>query len=242
MSYAHYDNLAGLRTWRQSELRLRRRIADTLVETAETTLKDINRAWTFEEVEAPTMVPIEAMSSAYTGDDIFLLQDAPGGTKQWAMRAETTDGSYRAAVEILRTTNVKPPLCVWQMGTSYRRERSDGATAEKLRFNAFTQLEMQCVLYEDTGFDVAPPLREALAEQVRRITGLETRLVESDRLPSYATETVDIECLLPNGDWREVASTSRRTDFPEIPGFKPLKVVEIAFGADRMVALANGKL
>lgn len=242
MSYALYEDLAGLRTWRQSELRLRRRIADTLVETAETTLRDINRAWSFEEIEAPTMMPLERMSAAYTSDDVFLLQDAPGGLKPWAMRAETTDGTYCAAVQILRTTNAKPPLCVWQMGTSHRRERSDGATAEKLRFNAFVQLEMQCILTEDTAFDVAPPLRDALRAQVARITGLETRLIESDRLPSYATETVDIECLLPNGEWREVASTSRRTDFPAIPSFKPLKVVEIAFGMDRMVAIANGGL
>ena len=34
MSHAFYDNLAGLRTWRSSELRQRRRIADQLVETA----------------------------------------------------------------------------------------------------------------------------------------------------------------------------------------------------------------
>lgn len=242
MSFALYEDLAGLRTWRQSELRLRRRIADTLVETAETTLRHINRAWAFEEVEAPTMMPLDRMSAAYTSDDVFLLADAPGGTKEWAMRAETTDGTYCAAVQILRTTNIKPPLCVWQMGTSYRRERSDGATAEKLRFNAFTQLEMQCIMAEDTSFDVASPLREALALQVRRITGLETRLIKSDRLPSYSTETVDIECLLPNGDWREVASTSRRTDFPTPPEYKPLKVFEIAFGADRMVALANGSI
>lgn len=242
MSFALYEDLAGLRTWRQTELRLRRRIADTLVETAETTLRDINRAWAFEEVEAPTMMPLDRMSAAYTSDDVFLLQDAPGGTKEWAMRAETTDGTYCAANQILRTTNLKPPICVWQMGTSYRRERSDGATAEKLRFNAFTQLEMQCVMAEDTSFDVAPPVREALAAQVRRITGLETRLIESDRLPSYSTETVDIECLLPNGDWREVASTSRRTDFPTPPAYRPLKVFEIAFGMDRMVTIAQGSL
>ena len=242
MSHALYEELAGLRTWRQSELRLRRRIAETLVDTAETTLRDINRAWTFEEVEAPLMMPVERMSSAYTGDDVFLLADAPGGEKRWAMRAETTDGTYAAAVHILRSTNAKPPLCVWQMGPSFRRERADGATAAKLRLNQFHQLEMQLVLYEDTAFDVAPPLREALAARVGRITGLETRLVPSDRLPSYSAETVDIECLTPQGEWREVASTSRRTDFPAIPGYKPLKVVEIAFGADRMVALANGAL
>jgi seryl-tRNA synthetase len=242
MSYAFYEDLAGLRTWRQGELRLRRRIAEALLDTTANTLCDINRAWAFEEIEAPLMMPVDRMSSAYTADDVFMLQDAPGGTKQWALRAETTDGTYVAAAHILRSTNVKPPLCLWQMGTSFRRERSDGATAEKLRFNAFTQMEMQCILSEDSAFDIAPPLREALMDAVRQITGCETRLIESDRLPAYSTETVDIECLLPNGEWREVASTSRRTDFPTPPGLKPLKVVEFAFGMDRMVAIANGKI
>ncbi len=72
----------------------------------------------------------------------------------------------------------------------------------------------------------------------------------SDRLPSYATETIDIECRLPDvpdsaaedAKWREIASTSRRTDFPTPPGYKPLTVFEIAFGMDRLVALANGAL
>lgn len=242
MSHAFYDNLAGLRTWRSSELRQRRRIADQLVETAETTLAEINPAWRFEEVEAPTMMPVERMSSAYTSDDIFLLQDAPGGSKQWAMRAETTDGSYLAAVELLRNTNLKAPLAVWQMGKSYRRETNDGATAAKLRFNEFTQLEMQCVYRADTSKNFVPEVRDALRAMVEAITRLETRLIESDRLPSYSTETIDIECLTPEGEWREVASTSRRTDFPTPNGHVPLIVFEIAFGMDRMIALTNRKL
>ena len=243
MSYVPYENITGLRTWRQSDLKLRRRIAAAITDTVDATLSSINPAWRMEECEAPLMMPCDRMSAAYTADDVFLLADAPGGHKPWALRAETTDGTYLAAVEILRSTNVKAPLCVWQMGPSFRRERSDGATAEgRLRLKQFNQIEYQCVYREDTAFDIAVPLREALVPLVSRLTGLETRLIESDRLPSYATETVDIECLLPTGDWREVASTSRRTDFPEIHGHKPLKVFEIAFGADRLVALANGKL
>ncbi len=242
MSYSLYQKLAGLRTWRQNELRQRRRIADHLVETAQTALTNINQAWTFEEVEAPLMMPVERMSSAYTSDDIFLLQDAPGGTSEWAMRAETTDGSYLAAAEILRTTNVKAPLCVWQMGTSFRRELNDGATAAKLRFNAFIQLEMQAIYSANTANDFVPQLREELRAIVEAITRLETRLIASDRLPSYSTETIDIEVKTPEGEWREVASTSRRTDFPTPPGYNPMNVFEIAFGMDRMVALTNRKL
>jgi hypothetical protein len=46
----------------------------------------------------------------------------------------------------------------------------------------------------------------------------------------------------PTHEWREVASTSRRTDFPVVPGFKPCKVFEVAFGMDRMVAPSQGGL
>lgn len=242
MSYPLYNDLAGLRFWRQSELRLRRRIAEAIVETVQNTALTLNRAWAFEEVETPTMMPVSRMSAQYTADDVFLLRDPPGGTAPFAMRAETTDGSYAMAVQILKSTNVKPPLCIWQMGISHRRELNDGATAAKLRFNAFTQLELQMIHYADTAMDIGQPVRDALVPLVARLTGLETRLVPSDRLPSYATETIDIECLTPQGEWREVASTSRRTDFPTPAGYKPIAVFEVAFGADRMVALANGTL
>lgn len=242
MSHAPYQ-IEGLRTWRQSELLLRRRIRDQIVETVQTTLLDLNQMWAFEEVETPPMMPMSRMSAAYDRSDVFVLSDAPGGTEPWALRAETTDGSYEAAVRILRTTRARAPLCVWQMGTSFRRETSDGATAAKLRFNAFTQLEMQCVFAADSTAPIADRVREALVPVVARITGLETRLLlQTERVPAYSMETVDVECRLPDGEWREVASTSRRRDFPEIPGQKPLTVFEVAFGADRMVALAQGGL
>jgi glycyl-tRNA synthetase len=192
MSFALYDDLAGLRFWRQSELHLRRRIRDAILDAVRDTLLDINQMWAFEEVETPPMMPLARMSAAYDRADVFVLADPPGGERAFALRAETTDGTYAIAERILRTTKLRPPLCVWQMGTSHRRETRDGATAAKLRLNAFTQLELQLIHAEDTK--------------------------------------------------AEIASTSRRTDFPAVPGFKPCKVVELAFGMDRLVALANGRL
>lgn len=242
MSFALYDDLAGLRFWRQSELQLRRRMRDAILDTVRDTLLVLNQMWAMEEVETPPMMPLSRMSAAYDRSDVFVLADPPGGARPWALRAETTDGTYVLAERILRTTRLRPPLCVWQMGTSYRRETRDGATAAKLRLNAFSQLELQLIHAEDTKAEIATPLRQALVPVIARLTGLETRLIASDRLPSYATETIDIECRQPDGEWREVASTSRRTDFPIVPGFKPCKVVELAFGMDRLVALANGGL
>lgn len=233
-----YD-IGGLRMWRQDDLRLRRRIAEALVDCAQAHLRAANPAWCLEEIEAPTMMPVSAMSGEYTSNEVFMLQDAPAGTAQWAMRPETTDGSYRAAAHIMRTTKIKPPLCVWQMGTSYRRERSDGATAEKLRFNAFTQLEMQCIYREDTAYDFTASLRTALADEVARLTGRLATTIQSDRLPAYSTSTVDIMCAGLGDSWFEIASTSQRTDFPQVPGYPPMKVFEIAFGMDRLVALTT---
>lgn len=242
MSFALYDDLAGLRFWRQSELQLRRRMRDAILDTVRDTLLVLNQMWAMEEVETPPMMPLSRMSAAYDRSDVFVLADPPGGARPWALRAETTDGTYVLAERILRTTRLRPPLCVWQMGYSYRRETRDGAAAAKLRLNAFSQLELQLIHAEDTKAEIATPLRQALVPVIARLTGLETRLIASDRLPSYATETIDIECRQPDGEWREVASTSRRTDFPIVPGFKPCKVVELAFGMDRLVALANGGL
>ena len=77
-----------------------------------------------------------------------------------------------------------------------------------------------------------------------------TRIVESDRLPSYSEITMDIEAhteafvFAPENDrWMEVCSISRRTDFPQKAKFqtkkgtveKDLLVLEIAIGLDRCV-------
>jgi hypothetical protein len=52
----------------------------------------------------------------------------------------------------------------------------------------------------DTKADIATPVRESLIALVSRATGAEARLIPSDRLPAYSTETVDIEVLQGNGE------------------------------------------
>ena len=256
MSHPLFNDLGGLRFWRQDEIRLRNRIKDALVDCVQTTLLDMNQMWRFEEVDTPVLMPRDLFSCAYDDADVFTLRDEIGG-KAFALRAETTIGSYRMAEMLFRSTNSKPPFCVYTMGQSFRQERSDGATAAKLRFNSFYQLEFQCIYakpYEDengkkqgTHAPIPETLREALVKEVAKLTGLETRLVPSDRLPSYSEETIDIEVLWQSPtasepEWKEVASTSIRTDFPEVPSMKPNRVFEVAFGACRMVAVAKGKV
>lgn len=249
MSEALYP-IAGLRFWSEREIAQREQITQRLAGLVRRTLEDLNAAWRVERCEAPMIMPLADFSSAYDPDDVFTLRREMAD-QAWALRAETTPGSYLYAQRLLQTHGYRPPLCVWQAGQSFRTEASDGATAAKLRFNSFWQLEFQCIYREDSGADYAGALRQALKEEIGRIIGDETRLIPSDRLPSYATETIDIEGPWHGGaqpgEWKEVASTSRRTDFPRFepyPGTTPkntLTVFEAAIGLDRLVALSNNE-
>ena len=242
MSLALYE-VGGLRFWRQNEIRLRNRINDHLTEAVSSTLLEMNQMWRFEEVDTPVLMPRDMFSCAYDDNDVFVLKDQIAA-KDYALRAETTPGSYALAAHMMKATKARPPLCVYTMGQSFRQERTDGATAAKLRFNAFYQLEFQCIYAEGTTAPIAETVREALLHHVMRITGLQTRLIPSDRLPAYSEETIDIEVLWQSPtseapEWKEVASTSIRTDFPQIASQKPCKVFEVAFGMDRMVAVTQ---
>lgn len=238
MSKALYDNLAGLRFWTEEELERRDAYRKTIVSSVDSTLRNLNQMWRTMRIEAPFMMPSTEMSASYTRDDVFFLQDAPGGDNDYVLRPETTNGTYKMAEILMKEGAVRPPFCLWQIGPSFRRENTDGATAAKLRFNQFNQLEFQLICSADTKVDFPTALRDKLVKVTEVITGKEVRLIESDRLPSYSEETIDIEVLTDSGEWREIASTSRRLDCPQT-GNKELKNFEIAFGIDRLVALGQ---
>lgn len=128
------------------------------------------------------------------------------GSSEMVLRAETTDGSYQMAEYLLRTTTTKTPLGVWQYGQSFRRELSDGANAANLRFNSFYQLEFQLVYSKPwvqeipdgtkkprgTQAPIPQIMRDALLPMVKQMTGLDARIVPSDRRPPYSEETLFI--------------------------------------------------
>ncbi len=256
MSFALYNEVGGLRFWRQDEIRLRNRIKDALTDVVQSTLLDMNQMWRFEEVDTPVIMPLNRLSCIDHVDDVFVLATPIAG-RDHCLRAETTPGSYAIAEHLMVSTNMKAPFVVYTAGQSFRQERSDGATAAKLRFNAFYQLEFQCIYTKPFTDDNGKPqgthapipdnLRASLRDAVAKITGLETRLVPSDRLPGYAEETIDIEVLWRSPttnekEWKEVCSTSIRKDFPEIASHKPYRVFEVAFGLDRMVAVTQDRI
>jgi glycyl-tRNA synthetase len=129
-----------------------------------------------------------------------------------------------------------PPLVVWQISKSFRREQDQ--VLKNMRLKEFYQQEFQCIYSSDTLNDYQEKVLEPLRKMVEDILALPTRIVESDRLPSYSLRTMDIE-VYNDDKWMEVCSISKRTDFPQKFKFKnnekDLLVLEIAFGPDRIL-------
>lgn len=222
----------GLRFWTQSEIISRQNFIQAILNQLTVSLQSINTAWTFHQTETPILTPRELFSSEYTDKEIFKT-DWNKGNSDFYLRAETTAGSY-AYAKMLVDQGTYYPLCVWQVGKSFRKEANDGASPAKLRFNEFNQLEFQCIFKDTTKVDYRnEEVLESLAKVVARHTGRPSRLIESDRLPAYSLSTIDIEIELESGEWKEMASCSLRNDFKD-----GTLVAEFAFGLDRIASFS----
>jgi glycyl-tRNA synthetase len=237
MSEAFYD-VGGLRFWTEEEILIRDQAVQTLVQGLSKALQTLNSAWSFHRMEGPLITPRRFISSAYEDNDIFMLE-AKIANEQAALRAETTASSYLYAEHLMKSGKARAPVCVWQAGKSFRRETNDGARASELRFNEFYQIEFQCIYKNDTKADVRGCAEVAASNAIQKIThSRDIRMVDSDRLPAYSTQTRDIE--VPYGvdssggvKWKEMASISTRTDFP----VENMLVLEVAVGLDRLVVV-----
>ena len=228
MSKALYG-LGGLRFWSEAEIQTREHAIEVLRLSLSEAFQRLNPAWRFVRVEGPILTPRSNISDAYDESDLFALQ-AKLGDDAGALRAETTASSYLYAVHLLKSGQARLPLCVWQAGKSFRREINDGARASELRFNEFWQCEFQLIYASNTKSDIRNCAEIIAKLAIWSLTGIESRIVASDRVPDYSEKTNDINVYW-KGKWREIASISTRTDFPE----KECKVIEIAVGLDRIV-------
>lgn len=163
------------------------------------------------------------------------------GSLDLVLRPETTPSSYSYISHLLNSHPVTiPPFCVWQTGKSFRREQNQ--VTKNMRLKEFYQQEFQCVYTTDTLNDYHKVVQEPVRIMIEEMIHQPTRIVESDRLPSYSTSTVDVEAEL-NGNWMEICSISKRTDLQDTVTFqtkkgfvtKELEVLEIAIGLDRCV-------
>ena len=230
----------GLVHWTDREIRLREMMQAHFAAEVSAFLTDTNPAWDIRRVEAPQLTPRELVSAAYGPQDIFFVERL--GEAQLVLRPETTPSTYAYMQHLLNShARVKPPLCVWQAGKSFRREQDQ--VSKHMRLKEFWQMEFQCAFTADTANDYHAASLEPVRRMIEAMVRLPARIVASDRLPAYSQVTLDVE--VDNGDkWMEVCSISRRTDFPQGHRFATkggeirevaILVLEIAIGLDRCV-------
>ena len=233
-------NVNSLMFWDENEIRLRRFFEDHCSAEIKQILLSQNPAWKFFQIEAPILTPIDLINPNYTNQDVWIQEQLDETETQLVLRPETTPSSYVYAQYLLNSNIQKPPLCVWQSAKSFRREQDQ--VTKNMRLKEFYQMEFQCIYTRDTMNDYQANVLEPICKMFNDLLAMPTRIIESDRLPSYSLKTWDIEVL--NSDkWMEICSISKRTDFPQTVKFqvkdkqieKEVYVLEIAIGPDRLV-------
>jgi glycyl-tRNA synthetase len=233
-------DINGLVVWSEEEINHRQYLKSFFALRVRQALKATNPAWEMTEVETPILLPRALVNPQYGEDDIFFTR-----SDRWlALRPETTAGSYFVARRMLERQRARPPFVVWQAGQSFRQEQDH--PRKFLRLKAFYQQEFQCVYAADSGNDYHEAILPAVAAAIKDATALETRIIPSERLPSYSTRTTDVEVYWSDR-WTEMASISSRTDFGAsftvtLRGGKTrevaLLVLEIALGLDRLTVVS----
>jgi glycyl-tRNA synthetase len=223
-------NVNGLIFWSEREINARKIVEAHLVQAMKDSLKSMNRAWEFIQVEAPILTPKPFVNKNYNDADMFAAHGTQVNDKGEEVgliaRPETTMGSYEYAKHLLNPhneTKVRMPLVVWQHGKSFRREQDQ--PTKHMRLKEFYQLEFQCIYSPSTGADYAGTVKLDMVRAMEQLVG-DCSLVASDRLPDYSEQTTDIE---HKDSGMELCSISKRKDF------EGAKVLEVAVGTDRVV-------
>lgn len=218
----------------EEDIRLREQFTRDMPTQISAILTRLNPAWTFERIEAPSLIPRDLLSAEYSDNDIW-AQPIREREIPLVLKPETTPSTYAWMVKKLEARSSKLPWCVWQLSKSFRREQDQ--PSRHMRLKEFYQMEFQCLYAADSKCDYMREAMEPLTEWFSRELCVPTRAVQSERLPAYSERTWDIEAW--NADkWMEVCSISLRKDFPIQPKVKDraveCRVLEIACGPDRM--------
>lgn len=182
--------------------------------------KNLNNQVDFHRVETPVLTP-ESFLRSHIDAKFELIKTGNRGY----LRPETTAGTFEALnlyCPNLSALKKKMPLCLWQVGLSFRDEKKpDTMRASKLRLVQFYQIEFQLFCSHGTK---APYMQSAL-DALIGLYGGKAVVCQEHELPHYSMETIDWMM-----DGLEVGGFSERTDWDH--GV----VYEVAIGLDRLVA------
>lgn len=205
-SIFEYNNLPF---WTEDQISQKQSFVSLFEHQIRTAFQERNRAWFFERIESPMLIPRSLLSDEYDDHDIYILPDPDPNKQTLALRPETTPATYAWMQHRLLSKNMLPYAC-WQINKSFRREQDQ--PSKHVRLKEFYQQEFQCVYSSDSFEDWQSYIVPYVKTIIEKITQCPTRIVVSDRLPSYSVCTIDIEVW--NSDkWMEICSISKRIDF-----------------------------
>jgi glycyl-tRNA synthetase len=246
-----YENSKGLVHWTEREIKARERFTQFFADEISAFLRNENKMWEIERTEGPIMIPRSMINPNYTDEDLWTFAQHTPDETSFAARPETTPATYAWMVNRLQNKEgLSLPYCCWQIGKSFRNEENDAIRLSQVRLREFYQMEFQCAYGESTKNDYQEKCLEPVRLMLEKSMNRPTRIVESDRLPSYSIKTMDIEVDCGHR-WMEVCSISLRTDFPikfEYHNKKMEKqstgvyVLEIAIGMCRVVSVWSGQV
>lgn len=210
----------------EKEINFRNRCEEEIKEVVYSSLKKQNRSFEIIKIEAPQLTPSELISSEYSENDYYNLWDI-------SLRPETTMGTFEYAQDLLKggysDIKYRVPIIIYQHWKSFRREQDQ--PTKFMRLKEFHQLEFQCLFYPDTANDYTIELFQNVSDIIEKLIGKKCRLEQSDRIPHYSEDTIDVICEENN---MEVCSMSIRKDWPIVNWVK-MKVIEIAVWTDRLI-------
>lgn len=226
----------GLPFFTEEEIRLKNQLIDNVQGFVKKLLLKQNSAWKFFQIEAPCLIPRILVNANYTDEDLWAQRKFHDNQEELVLKPETTPSSYLYMEHLLKNQLTLPPLVVWQVSKSFRREQDQ--PTKHCRFKEFYQQEFQCLYSSDTKNNYQEAIIEDLAQEFMGLLAMPTRLVLSDRLPDYSLKTIDIE-VFNEDKWMEICSVSLRKDFQYKPLIKSREmnclVLEIALGIDRLI-------
>ncbi|MDX1689960.1 MAG: glycine--tRNA ligase [Acidimicrobiia bacterium] len=179
-----------------------------------------NSRWRLDKLDDPEQCPSCGTRGAFTEPKQFnlMFKTFMGPVEDSGavvyLRPETAQGIFLNFQNVQRTSRLKPPFGIAQLGKSFRNEITPGQFV--FRTYEFVQMEMEFFVPPD---EAEEWYRYWLNERMQWYLDLgmteehlRLRPHDEDELSHYSAATSDVEYLFPWG-WDELEGIANRTDF-----------------------------
>lgn len=117
--------------WSQEAIEQRAFLAQRFHNQLEAKVRARNRAWLFERIEAPMLIPRELLNLEYSDDALFTIAPKMSSLRLAFAQAVAQDATWMS--KRLEAQASLPPYCCWQLNKSFRREQDQPTKHMRLK-------------------------------------------------------------------------------------------------------------